>query len=272
MTKGWRQDAARLLADAWLAGATIDFPAKLLPEDRAGAYAIQDEMARQAAAADSANAVVGWKVGATSAGVQKAEGYDGPIPGRIFASTVYSSGAELPASRSPHATIEAEIAFRFEEVPWREDGPFSWAGLAGSAALLPAFDITSTRYSPRFRAGWTGRQEMLAGIADNGNGGAVVLGAPVSGWQSLDFVQVAPALRVNCGDRAPTLWDDDRGDPRDALVWTVNHVYARGFTVTAGDVVLTGSLIQPQPLQAGDSAVCRFPELGQTIACQISRA
>ena len=97
MTKESRQRAARLLADAWLAGATIDLPAALLAADRAAAYAIQDEIARLLAA-DPANAVAGWKVGATSAGVQKAEGYDGPIPGRVFASMVYASEAELPPS------------------------------------------------------------------------------------------------------------------------------------------------------------------------------
>jgi 2-keto-4-pentenoate hydratase len=271
MTKESRQRAARLLADAWLAGATIDLPAALLPADRAAAYAIQDEIARLLAA-DPANAVAGWKVGATSAGVQKAEGYDGPIPGRVFASMVYASEAELPPSRCSNAAIEAEIAFLFAAAPRMADKPHTWTSLADYVALLPAFDITGTRYSLRCRTDWDGRQKMLAGIADNGNGGAVVLGAPAADWQMVDLMQLAPALRVNGGDPAAKLRGDARTDPRDALVWTVNHVYARGFTLAAGDVVLTGSLIQPQPLQAGDRAVCRFPGLGGSLSCQISRA
>ena len=99
-----------------------------------------------------------------------------------------------------------------------------------------------------------------------------MLGAPAADWQMVDLMQLAPALRVNGGDPAAKLRGDARTDPRDALVWTVNHVYARGFTLAAGDVVLTGSLIQPQPLQAGDRAVCRFPGLGGSLSCQISRA
>ena len=278
--------AARLLADAWQAGATVDFPPELLPADRAAACAIQDGMARLLAV-DPANAVVGWKVGATSPGVQKAEGYDGPIPGRVFASTLYRNRARLPSSRFPAAAVEAEIAFRFVAAPRPAAGRLPSAALADSVVMLPAFDITSTRYGRMTRTGWldvstprrdgasgtsNGRQKMLAGIADNGNGGAVVLGAPVTDWRRLDFMQLAPELRVNGGDPAPILRDDARGDPLDALVWTVNHVYARGFTLAAGDVLLTGSLIQPQPLRAGDRVVCHFSEIGRGLSCQINRA
>ncbi len=76
-------EAGRLLADAWLAGRTVEFRDELLPDDRAAAYAVQDGMAG-ILAAKPGNRVVGWKVGATSPGVQRAEGYDGPIPGPDF--------------------------------------------------------------------------------------------------------------------------------------------------------------------------------------------
>ena len=270
MTRESSQRAASLLADAWLAGATVDFPPELLPANRAAAYAVQDEMARLLAV-DPANAVVGWKVGATSPGVQKAEGYDGPIPGRILASTVYQTCAELPQSCCTYAAIEAEIAFRFVVPPRPSKKQFTLDSLADNVEMLPSFDITGTRYAPLSRNGWDSRQNMLAGIADNGNGGAVVLGAPVSDWQSLDFMQLAPDLRVN-GDPAPILWDGARGDPLEALVWTVNHVRGRGSSLAAGDVVLTGSLIQPQPLHAGDRVVCHFPGVESRISCQINRA
>ena len=278
MTQESHQRAARLLADAWLARATIELPTKLLPPDRATAYAIQDEMARLLAAvaesigAPSKQAVVGWKVGATSPGVQKAEGYDGPIPGRIFASTVFASPARLPSALCPYAKVEAEIAFRFRVAP-KQGAQFSLnvESLTACVEALPAFDITSTRYAPSTRIGWNRQQNMLAGIADNGNSGVVVLGAPLSDWRTLDFMQLAVDLRVNGRDPAPNLWDDARGDPLAALLWTVNNVYERGFSLAAGDIVLTGSLIQPQPLHPGNRVVCHFPGLG-SISCQIKRA
>lgn len=263
--------ASCLLADAWLAGETVEFPRELLPKDRAAAYAIQDEMANLVAS-DPAHEVVGWKVGATSMGVQKAEGYDGPIPGRIFASTVYDSGATVPLSRCRFGAIEVEIAFRFDAAPHTPDGRFTRESLENSVVALPAFDITGTRYAPQNRIAWNGRQRMLAGIADNGNGGAIVLGAAAPHWKALELTRTAAYLRVDCGEPAQNLWGDKRGDPFEALVWTADHVYSRGFKLKAGDIVLTGSLAEPHLLQGGEQAVCSFTGLGRSITCQISRA
>ena len=262
--------AGRVLAEAWLAAKTIDLPTDLLPVDRDEAYATQDEMVG-VLAVDAKNKVVGWKVGATSSGVQEAEGYDGPIPGRVIASTIYKNCSSIPASRCQGAKVEAEIAFRFVTAPQQQNNGFNQEYLARIVTVLSAFDITSTRYAPTCRAGWDSRQNMLAGIADNGNGGVVVLGAEASLREGLDLMHLRVDLRVNDGDPAPNLWGKSRGDPLEALAWTVNHVYERGFAVAAGDVVLTGSLTEPQPLQPRDKVRCRMPGIG-SLSCQISLA
>ena len=262
--------AGRLLADAWMAAKTIDLPFELVPVHRDEAYATQDEMVR-VLAVDPDNKVVGWKVGATSSGVQEAEGYDGPIPGRVIASTIYENRASIPPGRCQGAKVEAEIAFRFVTPPRQQNNAFTKEYLARSVTALPAFDITSTRFAPTCRAGWDSRQNMLAGIADNGNGGVVVLGEEASLREGLDLMQLRVDLRVNDGDSAANLWDQSRGDPLTALAWTVNHVYERGFVIGAGDVVLTGSLTEPQPLQPGDKVRCRMPGIGN-LSCQISLA
>ena len=263
-------EAGKLLADAWLAGKAIDFPGELLPADRSEAYAVQDRMAGFLAG-EPGNQVVGWKVGATSRGVQRAEGYDGPIPGRILASTVYGSGSFIPLTHCRQAKVEAEIAFRFIEDPAEQVAPFTQEGLEGIVKAMPAFDITGTRYSPSCRAAWSGKQNMLAGIADNGNGGAIVLGeeSPAGEWP--DFARLQVDLRINGCEPVPNLWDASRGSALGALAWTLNMVYERGFTVATGDVVLTGSLTAPRPLQPGDSVVCEMPGLG-CLRCQVSRA
>ncbi|MDE0198995.1 MAG: fumarylacetoacetate hydrolase family protein [Caldilineaceae bacterium] len=264
------QRAAGLLADAWLADNTIDLPSRLLPTDRASAYATQDEMARLLAA-DPANSPAGWKVGATSPGVQSSEGYDGPIPGRILASTIYASGAAVPLTRCRHAKVEAEVAFRFTAAPPRTNGEVTRDDLEAIVTAAPALDITGTRYAPSCRSAWNGRQNMLAGIADNGNGGAIVLGEETSSWRNLDFMQLQVDLSINGDEAAPNLWDRSRGNPIEALVWTVNQVHARGFALAAGHVVLTGSLTEPQPIHEGDSVTCQMPGLG-SLSCHFSRA
>lgn len=258
------------MSEAWMGAKTIHFPAELLPNDRVEAYAVQDEMACLLGG-DRANAVAGWKVGATSPGVQKAEGYDGPIPGRVFASTIYGSDTSVPLTRCADAKVEAEVAFRFKAAPERERAPFSLEGLEELVTAMAAYDITGTRYAPACREGWDSRQNMLAGIADNGNGGVVVLGAEAPEWRRLDFMQLEVELRINDGEPVQNLWEESRGDPLGALEWMVNQVYERGFALAAGDVILTGSLTEPQTLQPGDRVDCRMPGLGR-LGCQVSRA
>ncbi len=270
MTRDSYGRAAAALAHAWVEGKEVDFGAELLPVDRRGAYAVQDEMAGLLAG-ESANAVVGWKVGATSPGVQRAEGYDGPIPGRIFGATVFGNGSAVPRELCRQGKVEAEVGFRFSERPRPEGGVISRGRLVGIVTAFPAFDITSTRYTAACRVGWDSKQNMLAGIADNGNGGAVVLSADCPGWTLLDLTELRVALRVNDGDQAPNHLGAWRGDPLEALAWTVRHVYERGLTIAAGDVVLTGSLTEPQPVGPGDRVECEMPGLG-SISCQVSRA
>lgn len=204
-------------------------------------------------------------------GVQKAEGYDGPLPGRIIASTIHKNGASVPLSRCRDARIEAEVAFQFISAPVRKKGGFSLEDLAGIVTAAPAFDITGTRYASNCRASWDGRQKMLAGIADNGNGGAVVIGEGTSSWAGSNFMQLSVELQVNGGDPVPNLWDLSRGHPLEALAWTVNQVYDRGFALAPGEIVLTGSLTEPQSVQAGDRVDCHMPGLGR-LSCQFSRA
>ena len=143
--------AGRVLAEAWLAAKTIDLPTDLLPVDRDEAYASQDEMARLLAD-DPDNKVVGWKVGATSSGVQEAEGYDGPIPGRVIASTIYKNCSSIPASRCQGAKVEAEIAFLFVTAPRQQSSGFN-AGVprqdSDSSACLRHYKHTVRAYLSR---------------------------------------------------------------------------------------------------------------------------
>ena len=258
------------LAEAWQACGALDIGVEALPDDREGAYLVQDKMAAEVEC-KFGERVAGWKVGATSVGVQRAEGYDGPIPGRIFGTTVYNDGAVVPRTRIQRGMVEAEVGFRFGVELKGREGIFAAEDLAGIVEAMPALDITSTRYAAGRRAGWTARQKMLAGIADNGNGGLVVLGEAAANWQVLDLTQMLAALRVNGGETAPHLLGARRRDPIEALAWTVNHVYERGLGIRAGDVVLTGSLTEPQELHAGDRVACRMPGLG-SVRCQVSLA
>ena len=157
----------------------------------------------------------------------------------------------------------AEIAFCFTHDLEPEQAPFTIADLADIVVVQPAFDISSTRYNPDIRIGWNKTQNMLAGIADNGNGGIVVVGQEVWDWRRIDFMDLTVDLRINDGPSVPNLVFKSRGNPLDALVWAVNHACASGYKFWMNSYVLTGSLIEPQPFHLGDTAVAEFPGIGE---------
>ena len=107
------------------------------------------------------------------------------------------------------------------------------------------------------------RQNFLTNIADNGNYGASVIGLEASDWQDLNLMELTVGLHINEGEAVPNQFGDSRGDPLEALVWTVNSVIERGFDFRANDCLLTGSLTVPHDLAKGDRAVAKFPGIGE---------
>ena len=120
--------------------------------------------------------VAGWKVGATVRAVQVFEGHDGPLPGRIFADRLFDSPAKIPASLFKGVKVECEFAFRLTRDLPAGNGPVTRDQIAGSLTFHPAFELAGSRFAPG-----TGNRAATTfdGVADNGSGGAAVLGAAV---------------------------------------------------------------------------------------------
>jgi len=189
MALGFEQ-LARDLADAWRSGGTIPLPpAGQGPGTRAEAYAIQDRMAELIG-----GAVAGWKVGATVRAVQLFEGHDGPLPGRIFADRCFDSPALLPANLFNGVKVECEFAFRLTRDLPKGTTPIGRAEIADALTFHPAFELAGSRFAPG-----TGNRAATTfdGIADNGSGGAAVLGAAIEGWQTLAFETMEIDARID---------------------------------------------------------------------------
>ncbi len=247
------ESLARSLADAWRAGGTIPLPpADAAPRTRADAFAIQDRMAQL-----FGDRCVGWKVGAAVRAVQILEGHDGPITGRLFSSAMYTSPARVPAKRYDGYKIECEFVFRFEnDVPVRSQA-YSRAELEPSIVLHAGLEIASSRYSvgPESRKATT-----HDAIADNGAGGAYVVGPAIAHWRNVDLATLPVEARIDGGEPIHMYTGEYRRDPVDILVETVNGLCERGIGLAAGDLLSTGSLTLPTPLHAGRTYVARFGE------------
>ena len=252
-------ELAPLLAEAWKTGNALkSISAGSLPADRAQAYAVQDQMAQLLG-----SPTIGWKVGATSEAVQRAEGYDGPLPGRIFAERTVASGAQVPAMLCRQCKLELEIAFRARH-DIHTASVMDLSALDEQFEMLLAFDLTSSRYAPAALPD-DGLGRMLAGIADNGNGGYVVTGplvGPTASFTLRDFDMSIVVNNQQCAQIVP----EQRADPLVGLTWVLQMCAARRESVRAGDIVLTGAANVPIALEASAQVQARVANHTLSVA------
>jgi len=200
-----------------------------LPPDAATAYAIQ-----QAVIAGLGESTGAWKIGAKTPG-GAASG--APIP----ASLVVPSPARLAHGGFFRVLLELEIAFRFEEtIEPRNDAYARDEVLARVGFVLPAIEIVDSRF-----AEWP-NVAPLAQLADAQNNGALITGHPVAYAglaRGFDFVSPELELSVNGRSLVPEATGNPAGDPRELLVWFVNHCAAMGITIERGWTITTGSYL-----------------------------
>ena len=242
------------LAEAWRNDTTMPLPAAdAAPASRAEAYAVQD---RRAALID--DAVGGWKVGATVEAVQRLEGHDGPIPGRLFASRVFDSPARVPAARFGGDNVECEFAFRLTgDLPVR-DRAYAADEIAVLLVFHPAIELSGSRYATASGGGGPRTHDV---IADNGSGNGFVFGPGIAEWRDIAFETLPIVARIDGGGAIEAYTGIYRRDPLAVAVETVNDLVARGIPLKSGDYLSTGSLTVPTPIGGGQTLVAQFAEL-----------
>jgi 2-keto-4-pentenoate hydratase len=223
-------DLAQRLVDARRLHRLIDAPPPdSLPPDAATAYAIQ-----QSVLAGLGEATGAWKIGAKTPGGATS---GAPIP----ASLVFESPARIGHDGFFRVLLELEIAFRFNEViePRREayarDEVLSMVGV-----VLPAIEIVDSRFGE-----WPDIAP-LAQLADAQNNGALITGHPVAypGFaRAFDFVSPELQLSFDGASLVPEATGNPAGDPRELLVWFVNHCAAMGIAIEPDWTITTGSYV-----------------------------
>ena len=237
-------EAGRLLANAWLAGETLDgLPGRLFPKTRAEAAAIQVEMAKAIG-----EPVVGWKVA----------GVPGPMVGRVFRSCLYELPVCLPASLSVHSPmVECEMGFELtSDLPARRE-EYSVEEVRQAARLRFLIEIVGTRFEQGKHMP-DDEADRLAIIADNSAGTALCVGSLLPDWQDIALLEIPVELRINAGPPAPENPPELRTEPLDILVWLANELSDRGLGLFAGQFVTAGSVNVLQPIRPGDEAVVTY--------------
>ena len=181
-----------------------------------------------------AGAVVGYKIGLTSARMQAMCGIAEPICGAVLATRVQTSGVVLRRSAYGRLGLEFEIAVRIGgDVPGTDQTAESVRRYADAVcAAVEVVDDRDADYS---------RLDVRGLVADNSWNAGVVLSRWVSPWPDLPAVEGVVSVDAQVVDRG--FGRDVLGDPFVCTAWLANHLAARGEPLKAGQIVMTGSLV-----------------------------
>src|SRR5713226_3484868 len=235
------------------------FSGHAAPRDEAEGYRIQDALHGLLAADFGAR--VGYKIGCTSAVMQRYLDIPHPCVGGLFATGVHDSGVSLRAKDFVRVGVECEIAVRLARDLPSSDAPFTADGVAQAIdAYLPAIEIVDDRYV---------KWETMGAptlVADDFFAAGCVLGTAVARSAAPDLLSVTGRALINGTEVGQGTGADVLGHPHNALAWLANHLAGDGKSLRAGEIVLTGSLVKTVWLNAGDEVVMELEGLGRVEA------
>jgi 2-keto-4-pentenoate hydratase len=220
------------------------------------AYAIQQIQIRRRIAAGAA--VIGYKVGLTSAAMQQQMGVYEPDFGHLLSDMVHAADSPIDTASFRQPRAEPEIALILSRDLRGPD--LSVADLVSATAYaLPAIEIIDSRITD-----W--KIGLVDTVADNASSGGLVLGqSPVpAGGRDLSLagcVYRRNGRIVGTGAGAAVL-----GSPWHAATWLANTLTARGAELAAGSIILTGSITAAVPVTAGDTVTVTIDGLGSVTA------
>ena len=251
---------AALLAGARLAGRPVTRLADSdRPRDLSEAYAVQaarlDFMLER-----SPDSPSGWKVGATTASMQRYLGVDGPAYARMLRADTLGDGIVFTRAELLDPGIECEIAVRI--ACDAGDAPYDRGSVSSIVGeVLPAIEIVENRYDD-FAA--LGAPTL---VADNFFHRACVLGEPAGAWCSIDLAAVRGRTMIDGEERGAGLGAEAMGHPFEVVAWLANTLRSHGRMLRAGEIVMTGSVAPVIWLGADESvATVALDGLGEVSA------
>ena len=246
-------EAARILWDAWLQGGRIpSLPERCRPQDRAQGYAVQAELIRL-----SGQPVAGWKIAATSVAGQRHINVDGPLAGPLLANRLAGPGSTIDLRGNRMRLAEAEFAFRMAAALPRRGSPYSVDEVtSATASVHPAIEVPDSRYNDVTAVG---APQLIADAACAW--WATVAGIGVIDWRDHDL----DAQRVVVFKDGAVVAEgrgENVGGPLRALTWVANELAAYAGGLRAGDLVITGTCVEPVPIALGERLRMDFGVLG----------
>jgi len=201
----------------------------------------------------------GWKIGAASDEIRKAEGLPSPSPGRFYRDTIFDNGAALgPELFINFRNVECEYAFQLGRDFDVRDEPYCAGEVSdGVESLFPALEIGDTVFLD-----WYGASGYFGSCLDNGGGAAFVEGTKIRDWRSVDLNAAGMDLYLNEFYIKSGRASAAMGHPITSLTWMINWARTHGRSVVAGEVVSTGTCTGHCFAAPGDVVSADFGDLG----------
>lgn len=201
---------------------------------------------------EAGECIIGAKLGLTSKVKRNALGIHEPVYGRLTSGMVVASGESLSLDDLIHPRAEPEIALL---VGRTIHAPTTAAHvLAATEAAFAAVEVVDSRYSASFR--------LADSVADNAGAARVVVGNRGRRPDELVDLSVLGCVFRCRGAMDTAAGGAVMGDPARAVVWLVEALGARGESLEAGSIVLTGGLTASVALQPQGVVTAEFDGLG----------
>lgn len=221
------------------------------------AYAIQDVI--KANKLKRGAKIVGYKAGLTSHAKMKQMGVENPVFGFLVDEFVVADGGDVVFDELIHPKVEPEICFVTKA---ELKGPGCHVGdvLAATDFVMAGIEVIDSRYRDF-------KFDLKSVIADNCSSSRFIVGSVVKPPQGLDLQTMGVVMRINnqvvgLGAGAAVV-----NHPANAVAMLVNHLAARGESLPAGSLVLSGGVTEAVSVKKGDAVSLDIQHLG-TVRCQ----
>ena len=253
------QEAAQFLWNERQARRTfVPIPAPHTPQRLEDAYAVQAEL--QGILTQTYGSIAGYKIALTTPVMQNMVGFDHPIAGAIMAKTIHHSPAQVNLADFRRLGVECEIAAQFSKDLPAEGAPYPRDSIAYAVGtVMAAFELVDDRNADYTKIA----DNVLTLLADNTWNGGIVLGSPVTDWQTLDLAAIHGVMRINGEVVGEGDGKDVLGHPLDALTWLVNTLAKQGKSLQQGMTVMTGSVVATKFVSQGDVVQLSMDGLGE---------
>ena len=227
------------------------------PTDVREAYRVQEE-AQTLLFEANGSVLAGYKIGCTTAVMQAFLNIPSPCSGMMASRDILAGPARLLHADFLHVGVECEIAVRLGKPLRVEDAPFTRHTVAPAiSACMAAIEIVDDRWEDY------GNIDTPSLIADNFFHAGCVLGPAIEDWQHLDLAAVLGVTMIDGVEVGSGLGADVMRHPSEALAWLANSLAARGTTLPAGAIVLTGSVVATRWVEPGAKVEVELSGLGR---------